>query len=70
MVNTKYYDAVNENVTPVKAMSFVTIFGRAKISPIIYFCSIGPSCITVKIIKTKKSDNKSPKPLINSERSG
>lgn len=70
MVNTKYYYAVNENVTPVKAMSFLTIFGRAKISPIIYFCSTGPSCITVKIIKIKKSDNKSLKPLINSERSG
>lgn len=70
MVNTKYYDAVIENMTQVKAMSFLTVFGRAKISPIIFFCSTGPSCITVKIIKIKKSDNKSPKPLINSERSG
>lgn len=69
MADRKYYDAVDENVAPMKSMSFVTDFRRAKISSIIYFCSIGPSCITVKK-KKKKSNNKSLKPLINSERSG
>lgn len=70
MVDTKHYDAVDENVTPMKSMSFVTDFRRAKISSIIYLCSVGPSCVTVKIIKIKKSNNKSLKPFINSERSG
>jgi len=56
MADTKYYDAVDENVAPVKSVSFVTDFRKAKISWIICFCSIGPSCITVK--KTKVQQQK------------
>lgn len=58
MVDTKHYDTVDENVTPMKSMSFVTDFRRAKISSIIYLCSVGPSCVTVKIIKIKNPTTK------------
>lgn len=58
MANTKHYNEVDENVTPVKSMSFVTDFRRAKISSIIYLCSVGSSCVTVKIIKIKNPTTK------------
>lgn len=48
MADKKYYEAVDENVAPMKSVSFVTDFRRAKISSIISFCSIGSSCIKVK----------------------
>lgn len=52
MADTKYYEAVDENVAPMKSVSFVTDFRRAKISSIISFCSIESSCIAAK--KKKK----------------
>lgn len=48
MADKKYYEAVDENVAPMKSVSFVTDFRRAKISSIISFCSTGSSCIKVK----------------------
>lgn len=63
MADTKYYDAVEENVAPMKSMSFVTDFRRAKISSIIYFCSVRPSCITVKKNKNKKIQQQKPEAI-------
>lgn len=48
MADKKYYEAVDENVAPMKSVSFVTDFRRAKISSIISFCSTGSSCIKGK----------------------
>lgn len=54
MADTKYYEAVDENVAPMKSVSFVTDFRRAKISSIISFCSIESSCIAAKKKKRAK----------------
>lgn len=48
MADAKYCDEVDESMAQMKSMSFVTVFRRARISSIIYFCSVGPSCVTVK----------------------
>lgn len=54
MADTKYYDAVDENVAQMKSMRFLTDYRRAKFSSLIYFCSIGPNCITVRKRGKKK----------------
>lgn len=65
MADTKYCDTVDESVAPMESVSFVSDFRRAKISPIIYFCSIGTSCITVKKKKNSKQFQQQKPEAIN-----
>lgn len=66
MADTKYYDAVNENVAQMKSMRFLTDYERVKFSPLIYVCSIGPSCITVrKREKNQKEIQQQTRKVIN-----